>query len=245
MAEIYGDLESPRLSLDAPNILDIVHDLLDGDSLPGLRSALYGYQRCTVAAMIRSTIYRMGRSSFSSPPLWRYSVSGLCSHRAAVEFYAKNWAWFLHTPKSYFSITFSVGTGKTVMILSLILETLDELPEPEESLLDSRPVLTPIALSTFTTPVFGEARRRVAHDVKAKAAALAVGASVPSLVQELLHVAKTNPGKTGQHYHEDALEGTHLLVLTVTRDSEIPSPRKLTSDYNVRHFIRCVPRIVD
>src|SRR5882762_11828579 len=52
MAEIYGDLPSPHISLDncAPSL---THSVLSGDEIEGMRSKLYQYQRHSVAAMIQ------------------------------------------------------------------------------------------------------------------------------------------------------------------------------------------------
>lgn len=55
MAEIYGDLPSPMVTLSANcghQDSEIVFELLEGQKISGLRSAPYQYQRTTVAAML-------------------------------------------------------------------------------------------------------------------------------------------------------------------------------------------------
>lgn len=55
MAEIYGDLPSPKVDLlTAKNHQDseIASGILEGLSVPGLRSEPYNYQRTTVATLL-------------------------------------------------------------------------------------------------------------------------------------------------------------------------------------------------
>jgi hypothetical protein len=52
MAEIYGDLPSPRILQDH-NMSNLTRSVLFGDEIEGMRSKLYHYQRRSVAAMIQ------------------------------------------------------------------------------------------------------------------------------------------------------------------------------------------------
>jgi hypothetical protein len=84
-----------------------------------------------------------------------------------------------------------LGTGKTVMILALILATLDQLPEPEESPLDPRPILTPLAFRHFPCGEFATARTRTLHG-KSEVPVSKLP-TVPSLVELLLHKIRVSP----------------------------------------------------
>jgi hypothetical protein len=52
MAQIYGDLPSPRISPDH-TVSGLTYSVLSGDEIGGMRSKLYSYQRHSVAAMIQ------------------------------------------------------------------------------------------------------------------------------------------------------------------------------------------------
>lgn len=128
----------------------------------------------------------------------------------------------------------SAGTGKTVMVLSLILATLSQLPEPEESIVDIRPVLSPLAFRHFTSQTFIAARKRGGlAEVRPKKAKMAgsllpsgevpssnelAGARVPTLVETLLHNIRTSPHQTlirDQAWRLGlALEDTHEHLYT-------------------------------
>jgi hypothetical protein len=101
-----------------------------------------------------------------------------------------------------------LGTGKTVMILSLILSTLDELPGPEESILDTRPIQTPVSMRLFATTEARTARQRTSRDGRKVVSQIE---DVPTLVEMLLHHAKLNPASSGLRYFEERLQGTNLL----------------------------------
>lgn len=89
-------------------------------------------------------------------------------------------------------IVYSTGTGKTVMILALILATIDRLPNPEESILDPRPILTPLALQYFPFPPFRDARHKFGQS-SGKQQTTGPTNRIPSLTEILLHRARTHP----------------------------------------------------
>lgn len=104
-----------------------------------------------------------------------------------------------------------LGTGKTVMSLALILATFDQLPTPEESYLDPRPVLTPLALRHFPSRTYADAREKCAKRLPARKRMDAADTSrVPSLTEHLLHLCSTNPSDTGVREYEDVLKLSRL-----------------------------------
>ncbi|KAF4579241.1 hypothetical protein EYR36_001051 [Pleurotus pulmonarius] len=149
----------------------------------GLRSRLYQYQRQTVAQLIQR---ECGKTSVPDP---------------------------LYVPiKSVAGTTFffQPGTGKTIMILALILATRHELSAPEESITDVRPTLTSTALRYFPSAPYDQIRQRCGGDRHI----LNDGdypTRVPSLVELLIHVSRTNP-QPATHY-TDALESAGLTKL--------------------------------
>ena len=57
MAEIYSDLPSPVLNInsqssESSSLNDMIHEVILGQQIAGLRSRLYPYQRESVSAMI-------------------------------------------------------------------------------------------------------------------------------------------------------------------------------------------------
>jgi hypothetical protein len=71
MAEIYADLPSPQLDASGTNLSANSREVLAGEPIQGLRSALYAYQRRSVAAMIEKEM-----SSTNCPdPLYTTLVS--------------------------------------------------------------------------------------------------------------------------------------------------------------------------
>jgi hypothetical protein len=77
------------------------------------------------------------------------------------------------------------------MVLALVLETIDQLSKPEESIHDARPVMTPVAFRHFPHSQFEAARKHLsprrpwapAHD----------GNSFPRLMEIALHYVRTSP----------------------------------------------------
>jgi SNF2-related domain len=80
-----------------------------------------------------------------------------------------------------------LGTGKTVMIISLILATLKQIPTPEESLLDERPVMTSLSFRHFPSSDCTQARSRFGLDNDP------IGNRVPSLVELMIESSRTCP----------------------------------------------------
>ncbi|KAG5644225.1 hypothetical protein DXG03_008820 [Asterophora parasitica] len=84
-----------------------------------------------------------------------------------------------------------LGTGKTVMILALVMATIDQLSSPEESIVDDRPILTPLSFRHFPSSECLSARKRfIRWDDNLFPRG---GSRVPSLVELLKHRRRTAP----------------------------------------------------
>ena len=97
------------------------------------------------------------------------------------------------------------------MILALVLATLDQLPSPEESILDTRPVMTPLAFRFFPSADFITARKRAIG--RQNRNIMPPVHRVPSLVELLLHHLRVSPELLGARQYGEDLEDRHLLHL--------------------------------
>lgn len=85
------------------------------------------------------------------------------------------------------------------MVLALVLATVDQLPKPEESIHDARPVMTPLAFRHFPYSQYEAARKHLfphcsqapTHDRN----------SFPRLMEILLHYVRTSPN--GLHIRQN------------------------------------------
>lgn len=98
------------------------------------------------------------------------------------------------------------------MILALVLATIDQLPEPEEAVLDPRPVMTPISFRHFPYPPHSSARERISQHYprRRRTGDLPESPSIPSLQQLLLHHLRVHPAGLKLRHNQDLLE--NLLV---------------------------------
>jgi hypothetical protein len=93
------------------------------------------------------------------------------------------------------------------MVLGLVLATIGQLPDPEESLVDNRPVLTPLAYQYFALDECVTARARAGWKPKVSQAKR----RVPSLVEILLHYVRVSRDVMDPREYED--KATHLWPL--------------------------------
>lgn len=195
MAEIYSDL--PSLVSSTISV---------GQEIRGLRSALYQYQRQSVAMMIEKELSNQPVQD----PLY-IPISNM--HGERFYFQPSTLTTVRECPAVVRCkggiLCEELGTGKTVMILGLILATVDQLSQPEESLLDYRPVMSPLAYRTFPADEYLNARRRAGMH---KSSTLDV-TRVPSLVEILLHRIRTWGDKVDTRSHEEQLEASNLWQL--------------------------------
>ncbi|KAI0273498.1 hypothetical protein BC834DRAFT_854101 [Gloeopeniophorella convolvens] len=213
LAEIYGDLPSPNVPVitrkpgDA-KMYSIIHEInLLGQQIPGLRSRLHPYQRESVAAMI----FKEMSTSDTPDPLY-LPVTGLDGNvfflqPATMEILREQPMVAAHHGGV---LCEELGTGKTIMILALVLATIDQLPKPEESIHDARPVMTPLAFRHFPHPEFEAARKRLTRRRQRRQPASNVD-SVPRLLELMLHYVRTSPDGLHLRQNVDWLQNRGLL----------------------------------
>ncbi|KAI0332592.1 hypothetical protein GY45DRAFT_1369061 [Cubamyces sp. BRFM 1775] len=174
LLDIYNSLPSPS----APPIQE---------DIPGLRSRLYDYQRRSVATMVA-----------------RETNPGSIEHPLYVPIQGIDGKLFYMQPATMEILSElprvsavpggilceELGTGKTIMILSLILATLDQLAAPEEGIYEERHPLTPLALKLFDTSAVISERAKLAGRRKTKADP---DRHFPSLVEIMLHKCRVSP----------------------------------------------------
>ncbi|CAL1705728.1 unnamed protein product [Somion occarium] len=186
MAEIYSSLPSPVASEVSP----LANAILDGTTTR-LRSELHPYQRCSVIAMLGKELSPHGVPDPLYIPIRGVDVQQMRGGILCEE----------------------LGTGKTVMVLGLVCATVDQSSSPEESLLDDRPVMTPISFNSLTSPSSIASRQRLNRVIKSRPAKSneAESPQIPSLRAILLHYLRTHPDGLNVRYHHDDLEDRQLL----------------------------------
>ncbi|TFK36351.1 hypothetical protein BDQ12DRAFT_686775 [Crucibulum laeve] len=219
LAEIYGDLASPNPAA-TPGWEQISGRLLNfEDDLKGfgMRSTLYKYQRRSVAAMMQQELDSRDVPDPLFIPLTAMNGKKFYLQPGTMEVLQEK---PMVAPCRGEILCEELGTGKTVMILSLVLTTLNQLPLPEESIIDDRPVMTPLAFRHFPSSEFNTARQCF---LRGKEVAPGADESrVPSLVELLVHRARTTPVTSlpdlttahGQYLYEkrQSIEDTIELV---------------------------------
>ncbi|KAH9928097.1 uncharacterized protein B0H18DRAFT_954095 [Fomitopsis serialis] len=188
MAEIYNELRSPK----PPAKFSV-------DEIPYMRSKLWSYQKETVATMLA---WELEPSSVADPLY--IPITGIDG--AVFHLQPETYEILQECPRVVQTrggiLCEELGTGKTIMTLGLILSTRSQLPSPAESILDPRPVLTPLSFRHFPTADETQARTRLLQGSSAKRrkqAAKAGPPGIPSLVEHLLHYCALRE-------HQDALE---------------------------------------
>lgn len=175
-----------------------------------MRSSLYRYQRRTVAAMLQKELdlrdlpdplYVTVKTVDTNKPFYiqpgtvevlqERPMSAACRGGILCE---------------------ELGTGKTVMMLSLIVATRKQVSAPEPSLVDDRPVMTPLAYRTFPSSDFSAARQRAGTPKLGEQ-------RVPSLVELLVHHARTAPfcdipkNTWSERHHRNSMKEEELSTL--------------------------------
>ncbi|KAF8582292.1 hypothetical protein K439DRAFT_1618365 [Ramaria rubella] len=192
LSEIYSDLPSPTidpstfLSGTDPRTRKAFKSALYWKSPPGMRP-LYPYQVRTVARMLKQEL----DPGVAPDPLY-FPVDGVKG--SGKTFYLQpSTMELLREPPMRSQVKGGIlceemGTGKTCIVLGLIMATIHQLSSPEEALWDlgERPVLTPLSLRHFPSKTFVRARQkaRVRDDQS-------VG--LPSLVEMLTHFIRVSP----------------------------------------------------
>ncbi|KAH6894963.1 SNF2 family N-terminal domain-containing protein [Coprinopsis sp. MPI-PUGE-AT-0042] len=186
LAEIYSELPSPQ-PVSVPGYGGISARLLDdGDDLDGLglHSTLHRYQRRSVAALVQ---HESDTHSIENPvylPLTTLDGRLFYFQPGTMEILLEKQ---MVSPCRGGILCEELGTGKTVMIIGLILATLKQVPKPEESLLDERSVMTPLSFRHF--PSAECIRSRSDFDLGQEP----IGNRVPSLVELMVDSSRTRP----------------------------------------------------
>ncbi|GJE96414.1 DEAD/DEAH box helicase [Phanerochaete sordida] len=202
LAELYNTLPSPIISEDEQSIHPHALEVLDGAEIPGLKSTLYTYQRRSVAAMMQRELQPGVIPDPLYVPLHGIDGSVFYFQPATMEV-LRECPTVAQTRGGI--LCEELGTGKTVMSLSLILATLDQLPEPEESFLDPRPVLTPLAARHFPSQVYADAREKCTSRTRRHASEAGLPQTIPSLTEHILHLCARDPASTGVRACEETL----------------------------------------
>ncbi|KXN91423.1 DNA repair protein rad5 [Leucoagaricus sp. SymC.cos] len=256
LAEIYSDLASPTVEPTCICNETVARLLNYDDDLEGLgfRSILYRYQRRSIAAMITREL-----DLRPVPDPLYLQVSTLNGKL----FYVQPGTMEMTTERGMMAPTQGgllceeLGTGKTVMILGLILSTLNQLPSPPETTAEPPTVLTPIAFKTFPSGPYATARNAL---MRGKPKTEITNAPVPSLVELLLHYARATPPldfsnpttPQGRRLYEKRLEIERNFEMTPLNDllqQNVPfypeAPGEVNDSWNFRRSrVSVGPRIM-
>lgn len=96
------------------------------------------------------------------------------------------------------------------MILGLVLATLDQLPTPEESILDPRPVLTPLSLRHFPSVTYEDARAKFGQGPRRRLLPKPENPRVPPLTELLLDFCRLNPAATQTRKNRSVLKARNM-----------------------------------
>ncbi|KAJ7154205.1 hypothetical protein C8R46DRAFT_1356943 [Mycena filopes] len=219
LSELYEDLPSPQEIIPA-NSTPVTRRLLDfSDPLANLeiRSTLYRYQRRSVAAMVQKEMDLTDDPDPLYLPLTDMNGRPFFFQPGTTEVLLER---PLVAPCRGGILCEELGTGKTVMVLALVLSTRRQLSAPAPSIMDTRPVLTPVAFRHFPSSEFAAARKGFFPRNKANEGK---GPRVPTLAELLLHRMATSPPT---FIPEDQTERYANLQDNVENLEHLVGPRK-------------------
>ena len=244
LSEIYSELPSPKidpstfLSGTGPRTQSGLRHALYWESPPGM-GPLYPYQRRTVARMLKQEL----DPGIAPDPLY-IPIQGVEGSNIVFYLQPSTMEVLRECPMRSQAkggiLCEEMGTGKTCIVLGLIMATKYQLSSPEEHMWDEaeRPILTPLAFRHFSTPQFQRARQ-VAR-VKDQTTVF------PSLVEILTHFIRAYPelidppGFNGSlkerlpdHLWESLMEN-HPFYHVFERTPENASPRRKGVDRGPR-----------
>ncbi|KAI0256567.1 P-loop containing nucleoside triphosphate hydrolase protein [Lactifluus subvellereus] len=213
LAEIYSDLPSPVLNLnpqqpESSSLHDMISSIMLGQPISGLRSRLYPYQRESVSAML---LREMSESDVPDPlyiPVIGLNKTVFYLQPATMEILRECPMVAAHHGGV---LCEELGTGKTIMVLALVLATIDQLSKPEESIHDARPVMTPLAFRHFPHPQFEAARKHLSR--RSPRTAARNNDSFPRLLEIMLHYVRTSPDGLQLRQNMEWLQNRGLLSL--------------------------------
>ncbi|KAJ6501924.1 P-loop containing nucleoside triphosphate hydrolase protein [Mycena sanguinolenta] len=192
LSGIYEDLPSPDGLVTAASTPTTRRLLNFSDTLDnfGIKTKPYRYQRRTVAAMIQKEMDLKDDPDPLFLPVTGMNNKQFFFQPGTMEVLSER---PLVAPCRGGILCEELGTGKTLMILTLIVSTRRQLSEPEPSILDSRPVLTPLAFRHFPSGEFADARERFLRNTNSRPNLNLTPLRVPTLVELLLHQMATRP----------------------------------------------------
>ncbi|KAK7019510.1 helicase C-terminal domain-containing protein [Favolaschia claudopus] len=184
LSGLYETLPSPLGEVTATStpVTKRLLNLSDRLENLGFRTTLHRYQRRSVAAMVQKEMDLTNDPDPMFLPVVGFNNRQFFFQPGTMELLLER---RLVTPCRAGILCEELGTGKTVMILGLILATIHQISEPEPSIIDPRPVLTPIALRHFPSDTFAAARQRFPGRKS--------NHGVPKLVELLMHKMATSP----------------------------------------------------
>jgi hypothetical protein len=156
----------------------------------------------------------------------------------------------------YFTRRCFSGTGKTVMILGLILSTLKQLPSPPDTIDEPPVILTPLAIRTFPSGPYSSARQTI---FRSQIEIDDPSPRIPSLTEVMCHIARTDPpwvipnphSPHGRRLHEKYLELENKFEMTQVNELlQQNTPFYLhpfeakSDDFNIRRSGSTRPRIM-
>ncbi|VDB82884.1 unnamed protein product [Peniophora sp. CBMAI 1063] len=209
MADIYSDLEfsGPPSSTYTPSSLDeLASRIHAGWNAEGLTSPLYNYQCETVAAMLLRE-----RADVTIPDPLYTCVTGIDGARVYLQPSTMELLRERPTvaqPRGGI-LCEELGTGKTVMVLALVLSTIDQLPKPEQSIYTPT-ILTPISFRHFRDDEDRASRERARWKKST--------GEFPSLVEILHHYLRVNPEKTRSRLRDLLSEDNPGLLDSIERN---------------------------
>ncbi len=107
------------------------------------------------------------------------------------------------------------------MILAFCLATIDQHPEPEEAVLDPRPVMTPVSFRHFPYPPHSSARERLSQHYPRRrhTSDIPECPTIPSLRQLLLHHFRVQPTGLNLRHNQELLEN---LLVSKALENNVP-----------------------
>ncbi|EKM82385.1 hypothetical protein AGABI1DRAFT_67996 [Agaricus bisporus var. burnettii JB137-S8] len=189
LSGIYGDIASPKVDLSNP-CCETVARLLDfDDELNGLgfRSVLYRYQRESIASMVSREIDPRAVQDPLGLPLSTINGKDFDLLPATME--VRNGRGYVDPTRGGL-LCEELGTGKTVMILGLILSTLKQLPSPPDTIDEPLVILTPLAVKSFPSGAYASARQTIYRGQIDRDNS---SSRIPSLTELVCHIARTDP----------------------------------------------------
>ena len=212
MLDMFNKLPSPSPSIAAVRDKykrEAIEDLLDDSILSGMKTPLYPYQRRTAACMLETEAV----ARFELDPRLERRIGP-----DGKQFYYNAWDFqFLKYPRYYETcrggiLAESMGLGKTIICLSLILATKNHLPKIPVDL--NRPAVKPTVPSLLDTAISGLNRSSFPWKVEFHRIQQASGESLSRFVKQI--------------EERPPVYEIPSIPTRWNRTTSIPPPRKLT-----------------